>query len=217
MPADLSNPAYLTVLAGNGQQTTVTGSCTWDQIICSITGTTATAAYSTLPYATMSTPYTIMGTAGRWVTPQAGWHETVTGDFNRAAERAERTGLAAASRRSRDTARARGMVLFESLLDDTQRAMLHERSCIELTGSDGRRYRIRANGIAGNVDLLNPADGRPQLALCAHLPGREPSPDHWAAQLLALTTDAERFLRTANIFQRYGAVPNDVAAVRAAA
>jgi hypothetical protein len=119
-------------------------------------------------------------------------------------EQAVREFAAAQERRAAVQVRARS--LLESLLSEEQRNSLRHHGRFQVTGSRGRRYCINANGQSGNVDLLDDAGGI-MGKFCAHPAGYLPDPDAWAAQLLALMTDEEAFLRVANLHWGHRPVP----------
>lgn len=98
----------------------------------------------------------------------------------------------------RRVARTRARSLLVAHLDvDNQRRLDTDR-CIEITGSDGHRYRIEGHDFAGNVVRLDD-NGAMHSRWCAH-PSDESMPveDHMLAQMLHLLTDADRFIEVAN-------------------
>jgi hypothetical protein len=116
----------------------------------------------------------------------------------RARQEARQAAAALARTRSRD--------LLATFLSPEQQAELAQAQRFHVIGSKGRRYCIRAEGQAGNVDLVGD-DGEHQASFCIH-PGSPnddsgathyPDGDAWLTQMLAITTDEEEFLRTANV------------------
>ena len=98
--------------------------------------------------------------------------------------------------RAQDTA----MELLRLCLSKEQRDSLAEQELFIVTSNKGRRWRIKANGQSGNVELLDIA-GNPLGRYCAHPPD-VPDADAWLAQKLVLETDEDRWLRTANVHWR---------------
>jgi hypothetical protein len=120
---------------------------------------------------------------------------------------AQRVAAAEAVKRAHD--------LFMSLLDEEQKASYLKDAVVHVTSSRNRRYRIHCRSMVGrdrfgmgNLDLLDES-GEVKSRLCAH-PTSVPDPDIWAAQFLALQTDEDTVVRTANI--HYGERPELVAA-----
>jgi hypothetical protein len=107
----------------------------------------------------------------------------------------------------RQAARTRARVLLGEFLDDQQKRDLERHGRFHVTGSRGRRYCIRTQGQAGNVDLLKP-DGSVQARLCCHPRQGLPDGDAWLMQMIELRHDEQNFLRTANVHQ--GSLPADV-------
>ena len=114
-----------------------------------------------------------------------------------------------AAHEKRHVAMTRARSLLESVLSIEQREELKKHAHFHVCGSRGRRYRIKANGQSGNVELLD-RNGRVQGRFCAHPAGYLPDADAWLAQMLALETDEDRFLRIANVHA--GARPADLVA-----
>lgn len=106
--------------------------------------------------------------------------------------------------RERVAARARARILLEEFLSDEQKAELEQHGRFRVTGSRGRRYCIRAEGQAGNVDLLKP-DGGVQARLCCHPRQGLPDGDAWLMQMIEIRHDEDNFLRTANVHR--GSLP----------
>lgn len=100
--------------------------------------------------------------------------------------------------KERQAARTRARALLEGFLDDEQKADLERHGRFHVTGSRGRRYCIRAEGQAGNVDLLKP-DGSLQARLCCHPRQSLPDGDAWLMQMIEIRHDEDHFLRTANV------------------
>jgi hypothetical protein len=83
-------------------------------------------------------------------------------------------------------------------LSPGQASTYREHQYFDVTGSDGRRYRILCQGQTGNVHLLDDC-GRWTLAYCAH-PRGLPDPVAWLTQAMAVVHDAEGFMRVANVY-----------------
>jgi hypothetical protein len=96
--------------------------------------------------------------------------------------------------------RAREVLL--SLLTDEQAASYAEKGWFEVRGSRGGRWRIRARGQAGNVDLMPEIGDEREASFCCHPPGGLPDADAHLAQMLHLVTDEDGFRRTANLAYR---------------
>lgn len=108
-------------------------------------------------------------------------------------------------------ARTRARSLLHTILTPEQKAELETHKRFHVIGSKGRRYCIRAEGQAGNVDLLagpHDAKGKAVAAkLCIHPRGSVPHEDAWLAQMFAIQDDEDTFLRTANVVA--GSLPAD--------
>lgn len=111
----------------------------------------------------------------------------------------------------RQAASVRARALLEDFLSAEQKAEL-EQGYFHVVGSRGRRYRIRAQGQAGNVELLRP-DGGLQARLCAHPRNHLPDADAWLVQMIELRHNEDNFLRTANVHA--GHLPGDLYAAAA--
>ena len=103
-------------------------------------------------------------------------------------------------------AEARADELLHELLDDQQWEDWLRVHQFEVTGSEGRKYKI-LKGVAGNVKQLND-QGQVVASLCIHPrmntdQGRLPDTDAVIAQLLTLRTDEAEFRRIANITQHH--------------
>lgn len=122
-------------------------------------------------------------------------------------ERIRRAGL------ERQEAETRAEALLLSFLSEQQRGDYRNNQHIVVIGSAGGRYRIRP-GLVGNIDWLD-GNGAVGGSLCCH-PRSEalPHPDIMLAQMLALITDEEAFVRLANRYN--GAVHPIRARARAA-
>jgi hypothetical protein len=107
-------------------------------------------------------------------------------------------------RQERQVARTRARVLLGEFLSEEQNAELERHGRFHVTGSRGRRYCIRAEGQAGNVDLLKP-DGSLQARLCCHPREGLPEGDAWLMQMIEIRHDEDHFLRTANVHR--GSLP----------
>jgi hypothetical protein len=176
---------------------------TWVNWNNSVTSTTGSLAFN---YAT-NTAYVSTGT--QWVTWNTAHQET---EDQRAAReertrevlerqrerRAEMEARAAGQRKEREQAEARSLELLRSLLTDAQWASYQDKGWFEVRGKSGRRWRVRNRGQSGNVDLMPEIGEERDATYCAHPPDGLPSADAHAAQMLALVTDDEAFMRIAN-------------------
>lgn len=162
-------------------------------------GVATTAGSLAFNYAT-STAYVSTGTS--WVAWNAGYQET--GDQRLEREERERVRQAEwqaryeEQERERARTQARALELLRSLLSGEQWENYQDKGWFEVTGSSGRRWRVRNRGQSGNVDLMPETGEEREATYCAHPPGGLPDADAHAAQMLALVTDDEAFLRTAN-------------------
>jgi hypothetical protein len=86
--------------------------------------------------------------------------------------------------------------LFSFLSEDQQRTYLEHES-IEVVGSAGGRYLIRS-GVVGNIAWMNEQGERGGTLCCHPVDERLPLADIMLAQMLALVTDEESFVRLAN-------------------
>jgi hypothetical protein len=114
------------------------------------------------------------------------------------AGRAEREQREAERRAEREQAEARSLELLRSLLTGEQWASYQENGWFEVRGKSGRRWRVRNQGQSGNVDLMPEIGNERDATYCAHPPEGLPVADAHAAQMLALVTDDEAFMRVAN-------------------
>jgi hypothetical protein len=170
---------------------------TWTAWNCNVTSTSGSLAYN---YAT-NTSYVSTGTA--WVT----WNAAQQESEDQRAQREERERQVQAGwqaryeeqQREQERTSARALELLRSLLSDGQWASYQERGWFEVTGASGRRWRVRNRGQSGNVDLMPEIGEERDATYCAHPPGCLPDADAHAAQMLALVTDDEAFLRVANV------------------
>jgi hypothetical protein len=144
-------------------------------------------------------------------TPQGSyWNEQAqeTGDQRAAREEREQQVQADWQRRyeeqerERQAVRDRALELLRSLLTDGQWASYQEKGWFEVRGKSGRRWRVRNRGQSGNIDLMPEIGEERDATYCAHPPGDLPDADAHAAQMLALVTDDEAFLRVANRYWR---------------
>lgn len=148
--------------------------------------------------------YTTTGstiTGVTWNTWNAAWTETAEQAAARQArERQAAEQYAEQARqqaRQLEAARERAEELLTALLTGEQAASRRESGWFAVRGSSsGKTYRIHSTGISNNVDRLG-EDGRRERIFCAHPPGL-PAPDVHLAQMLALATDEDAFLRVAN-------------------
>lgn len=160
-------------------------------------------------YAFSSTTGSTIGGTVTWSTWNSAYQETEDERLEREERQrqmaAERQARWDAEEKARLEANARALGLLRSLLSDEQWASYQEKGCFEVRGSSGRRWRIRDRGQSGNVDLMPEIGEERAATYCAHPPGGLPTADAHAAQMLALVTDDEAFLRTANLHWRRAA------------
>lgn len=135
----------------------------------------------------------------------ANWNSTYEETAEQRAARevllAEGRERAARAKAEREAARKRSEELLEFVLTDEQMADYRERGFFEVVSSKGRRWRIRARGQAGNVDLMPETGNERDATYCIHprySDGGVPDPDAHLAQALMLATDEDEFLRVAN-------------------
>jgi len=129
----------------------------------------------------------------------------VMADWRR--QHAEQEAAEAERARERAEADQRAQELLLSLLTPQQRESYLDKGWFEVRGSKGGRWRIRNKGQSGNVDLMPEIGEERDATYCAHPPGGLPNADAHLAQMLALVTDEESFLRTANRHYRRPDVP----------
>ena len=194
--------------------TTVTmGDASWAAWNSAVTSTTGSLAYN---YATNAV-YVSSGT--QWVQWNSGYQETEDQRAERERQAAEENARWAAeqeaAQRERAESGARARELLRSLLSDAQWASYQGNGWFEVKGSSGRRWRIRDRGQSGNVDLMPEAGEERDVTYCAHPPGCLPDADAHAAQMLALVTDDEAFVRVANVHYRRPGRPAAVPQERA--
>ncbi len=173
---------------------------TWSSTITVGGYPTPSAAY--WPWPTTS-PNTVAEVA-YW----GGWNTAYveTAESRRARESAlrERAAIERERLARREVAEVRARQLLHEHLSAAQKRDILAHGWFELRSDTGRRWRIRAAGIVGNVDLM-PEDGSGirEASYCAH-PGDHslPRSDHHLAQKLALETDEAGFLAVANVHHR---------------
>lgn len=172
---------------------------TWTAWNSSVTTTSGSLAYNYLS----STAYVHNGTS--WTAWNTGYQEKETEDARLAREERERQVTADWQRRYEEQqreagqAKARSLALLKSLLTAEQWQSYQEQGWFEVRGSSGRRWRIRKRSQSGNVDLMPETGEERDVTYCAHPPGGLPLADAHAAQMLALVTDDEAFMRVANV------------------
>jgi hypothetical protein len=105
---------------------------------------------------------------------------------------------AAEQAQARTVARAQAEDLLLRWLSPEQERDYRERQRFDVTGSDGRRWRILCQGQTGNVQLLDD-QGEWAVQYCAH-PRGLPDPAAWLAQAMAVAHDAASFIRVANVY-----------------
>jgi hypothetical protein len=135
---------------------------------------------------------------------QWSWHENISipniiqermEAENARLEQFRREGAEAAERARLSTEKAKQILLEH--LTPAQREMVEKNGWFVIEGGkSGKRYRIKANAIAGNVEEM---DGDKAIArYCCHLPHQYPKSDHHLTQKLMLEWNEEEFLRVAN-------------------
>jgi hypothetical protein len=146
-------------------------------------------------YPSFSTWYSIGREVPEVVISQAQARETA-----REAERqqAEYARICAEQDLLRAAAREQAEELLLRWLSPEQERDYRERGRFDVTGSDGRRWRILCQGQVGNVQLL---DDRGEWAVqyCAH-PRGLPDPAAWLAQAMAVAHNAAAFIAVANVY-----------------
>lgn len=182
-------------IAGNGNNTTGTA------------GTLNDVVWSNWQYVGTTT------TAIMFQPTWESWNNTYQETREQCAERQRREreiredaeALLRSQRQEYDKARERALELLGTVLTVEQMASYREKGWFEVRGSKGRRWRIRANGVAGNVDLMPEIGQVREATYCAHPPQALPAPDVHLAQMLALVTDEDEFVRVANVRYRRAA------------
>jgi hypothetical protein len=159
------------------------------------------------------------GPFGRWTVD---WYPIGTGvpevdgaharERERAAERqAEAYAEACAELdRERAAARARAEQILLDWLSLQQQDDYRKRQQFDVTGSDGRRWRILCQGQTGNVQRLDDR-GEWTHAWCGH-PRGLPDPVAWLTQAMAVAHDAIGFMKTANLYGTRQVEPPPLAA-----
>lgn len=210
MPASLAGPAAVqdeAVASWSQGQTwfawcPVTGTsvtmndtawASWNNGVATASGSFAYNYPSGTSYVSSGTQWTALGAA--W--PEDEDQRAAREEYERQV-RADWQARYEEQEREREQARRRSLELLRSLLSDGQWASYREKGWFEVRGSSGRRWRIRSSGQAGNVDLMPETGGERDATYCAHPPDGLPDPDAHAAQMLALVTDDEAFVRVAN-------------------
>lgn len=136
-----------------------------------------------------------------WANWNTTWEETAEQRAAREVREAEAVRRQDEAQAERRAALKRSEELLEFVLTDEQMADYRERGYFEVTSSKGRRWRIRARGQAGNVDLMPEQGNERDATYCIHPrygDGGVPDPDAHLAQALMLATDEDEFLRVAN-------------------
>jgi hypothetical protein len=124
-------------------------------------------------------------------------------DRARAAEAAQRQAEAYAAAcaeqdRERAAAREKAERILLGWLSPAQQDSYREKRYFDVTGSDGRQWRIICQGQTGNVQRLDDRGVWVQ-SWCAH-PRGLPDPVAWLTQAMAVAHDAAGFLKTANLY-----------------
>ena len=117
----------------------------------------------------------------------------------REAADAERRLVAARQQEERARATDRALELLESCLTLDQWRSYKEQGYFEVISSRGRRWRIRKESQAGNVDLMAAEGDVREASFCVHPPDSLPHPDAHLAQMLQLETDEDALLAVANV------------------
>lgn len=106
-----------------------------------------------------------------------------------------------------EAAQYRAQILLRSVLTDGQWAAFLATSAFTILGSDGVTYLIE-NGVSGNIIALD-SSGEPVVRYCVHPElwdethrAHLPTADVLVAQTLGLRTNAEEYLRKANVHWR---------------
>jgi hypothetical protein len=174
--------------------------------------TTYTSGACTFGYydANSNQAYVIAPQWGAWNTTRQETEDERAAREKQAAEQARRHEAVRAAREAQYAlerageakAAERALELLRSLLSDEQWISYQEKGWFEVRGSKGGRWRIRNRGQSGNVDLMPEIGEEREATYCAHPPGSLPLADAHAAQMLALVTDEEAFVKTANVHYR---------------
>lgn len=109
-------------------------------------------------------------------------------------------------RAQREAAQANALELLKLVMTAEEYEEYESEGFIRITGSAGNRYEIKQNGFEGNVALLD-GMSEPIVRYCCHPQMFHdgyalPDEDAWVAQILALKTDEEKFIATANVHWR---------------
>jgi hypothetical protein len=144
----------------------------------------------------------ITNSTAAWTFWNTSYVETEARQAERERQAAEHAARREENRREREAARERALELLGYVLTEEQMTSYQEKGWFEVISNKGRRFRIRDNGVAGNVDLMPEIGEQREATYCAHPPGGLPDPDVHAAQALALATDEESFLQVANCHYR---------------
>lgn len=183
--------------------------------------TAYTATGGNLSYGSSSFTGNIVTFTGQpqWTYWNTDYEETAEQQAEREAAHAEQRRLqaerdaewlrrAGEQRLEREQATSRARELLRSLLSEEQWASYEENGWFEVRGSKGGRWRIRDRGQSGNVDLMPEIGDERDATYCAHPPDGLPDADAHIAQMLALVTDEEAFVKVANVhYRRPGTVP----------
>jgi hypothetical protein len=175
--------------AGATTMTVIPAAGTWaNWNILSTAGTCSTTVMTT--------------TATTWGTWNSTYEETREQREDRERRHAEAARAAEVARAERAAAKERALELLSLCLTDEQMASYRERGWFEVTGSKGGRWRIRARGQSGNVDLMPEIGEEREATYCAHPPEGLPDADAHLAQALTLVADEDAFLSVANCHYR---------------
>jgi hypothetical protein len=99
----------------------------------------------------------------------------------------------------RTAAKERARELLTQHLTPLQRETMERNGWFVIEGGkSGSLYRVHADRVAGNVELLDEAGKKAVASFCCHLDHSYPTHDHHLAQKLILEWDEDAFLSTAN-------------------
>jgi hypothetical protein len=160
--------------------------------------TTYNATFTTNGYWPMATS----SSGGAWVEAANAFSPwpTPLSDEQREAQRQQRRDHEERRRRetqAREQANDRAVELLLSFLSEEQRRTYDDHEWFEVVGSAGGRYRLHASHHIGNIGWLDEQD-RHGMLCCHPRDERLPIGDVLLAQMLALVTDEESFVRLAN-------------------
>lgn len=134
------------------------------------------------------------------------WHENITlPAFIRERSEAEAGRLERYQRETAEVAEKRRLAVNRAKQMLFAHLTTHQREMVEKNGwfvieggKSGKLYRVKAGGIAGNIEELDKNGEHAVARYCCHLENSFPMPDHHLAQKLMLEWDEDTFLRLAN-------------------